>query len=172
MVQSGSPKAYCPRLPEKGLVNGDFSSYAQDILLGPTIFFAKLSILFLYLKIFQVDRSTKYAIYTGMLFDFLIYWPNIGLNSYFCAPKPGEPWGLAALATCSKTTVWGVIQGSLAVVLDIYLFILPMPVLARLHLKRSKKVGVMAVFGTAALYVPWKQLLRTSRLVSKLMCRH
>lgn len=126
--------------------------YAQGILLGPSIFFAKISIFLLYLRIFTIKKQLRYAIYAGMVFTFCLYWINIGLESHFCAPRPGRNWDTAEIAPrCTKTVIWGLIQGVLVVVLDIYIFILPVPTIIRLKLPLKKRLGVLAVFMTAAL---------------------
>jgi hypothetical protein len=43
------------------------------------------------------------------------------------------------------------VQGVLAVVLDLYIFILPIPIILNLRLPKRKKLSVLFVFMTAAL---------------------
>lgn len=44
------------------------------------------------------------------------------------------------------------IQGVLNVVLDLFILITPIASVARLHMSRQKKLGVLAVFATGFLY--------------------
>ncbi|KAH2661681.1 hypothetical protein KXV32_000420 [Aspergillus fumigatus] len=112
--------------------------YAQGTLLGPVIFFAKSSIFLLCRQIFTIQKQMKYAIRFGLLFTFLLYWPGVGLESYFAAPHVGETWeDLLVNHRPVKLIYWGIVQGTLSVILDIYIFILPLPLLAKLQLPRN-----------------------------------
>lgn len=123
--------------------------------MGPTIFFAKISILLLYLRIFTVNKLTRYAIYFGMAFTALLYWAGVGVESYFCAAGPGESWADIAVlgAKCSRLLPWGITQGICVVVLDVYILILPIPVVIQLHLPMRKRLAILGVFTTASLQV-------------------
>ncbi|KAI9669873.1 MAG: hypothetical protein M1831_006908 [Alyxoria varia] len=123
--------------------------YAQNVILGPCIFFSKLSILLLFLELFQLNKTTRWFIYGAIILDVLTYWPSIPMTSYFCAPHAGQPWDLAAYGNCANNSIWGVIQGSLAVVLDIYIFILPLPTVWHLQMGTRTKVAFTTVFATA-----------------------
>lgn len=124
--------------------------YAQGTLLGPVIFFAKSSIFLLCRQIFTIQKQMKYAIRFGLLFTFLLYWPGVGLESYFAAPHVGETWeDLLVNHRPVKLIYWGIVQGTLSVILDIYIFILPLPLLAKLQLPRKKRWKLLIIFSTA-----------------------
>ncbi|KAF4215124.1 hypothetical protein CNMCM8980_010661 [Aspergillus fumigatiaffinis] len=126
--------------------------YAQGTLLGPVIFFAKSSIFLLCRQIFTIQKPMKYAIRFGLLFTFLLYWPGVGLESYFAAPHIGETWeDLLVNHRPEKLIYWGIVQGTLSVVLDIYIFILPLPLLSKLQLPRKKRWQLLIIFSTAML---------------------
>lgn len=127
--------------------------FSQAILLGPSIYFAKTSIFLLFLRIFQVNKATKWAIYFGMAFTFALYWTNIGVESAFCAPKKGQSWADPNLVgkSCARTEPFGITQGTLATVLDIYIFILPIPVVSRLQMSTQRKFSILIIFATAFL---------------------
>ncbi len=65
----------------------------------------------------------------------------------FCAPRGGHE--IIDLTTCAKLTVWGPVQGFLAMILDVYIFVLPFPVISQLKLPPGKRLGVYVLFGTA-----------------------
>ena len=120
--------------------------------MGPTIFFAKLFIFLLYLSIFQVKQTMRLAIYFGIFLNFAIYWPNVAINSYYDAPHYGEQWDVATIAARGRIAIaFSIVQGVMAVVIDLYIFVLPIPVLLGLQLQRRKKIQVLAIFGTALL---------------------
>lgn len=121
------------------------------MLLGPCIFFAKISIFLLYFQLFTVNKINRQLIYAGMLFTFLLYWTNVALEPYFCAPHAGQSWEISVGKRCARLTTWGVVQGIMVVVLDLYIFILPIPIILNLRLPKKQKLSVLIVFMTAAL---------------------
>ncbi|KAI4232756.1 MAG: hypothetical protein LQ349_004798 [Xanthoria aureola] len=121
--------------------------FAQNILQAPAVGFAKSSILLLYLRIFTVKPSMRYAIYAGLIFTAILYGVHIPLVIGFCSPRGTSK--IIDFASCAKLTVWGPVQGFLAMILDVYIFILPFPVISQLKLPRGKRLGVYVLFGTA-----------------------
>ncbi|RAK94387.1 hypothetical protein BO79DRAFT_261503 [Aspergillus costaricaensis CBS 115574] len=124
--------------------------YAQGVLLGPTIFFAKCSIFLLYRQIFTIQKPMKIAIWVGLIFTFLLYWAGVPLESYFSAPHVGETWeDLLTNGRPEHLIYWGIVQGTCSVVLDIYIFLLPLPMLAQLQMAHRRRLQLLAVFSTA-----------------------
>ncbi|KAL8851306.1 MAG: hypothetical protein Q9221_003751 [Calogaya cf. arnoldii] len=121
--------------------------FAQNIIQAPAVGFAKSSILLLYLRIFTVKPSMRYAIYAGLIFTGLLYGIHVPLVIGFCTPRGGSK--ILDFDSCAKLTVWGPVQGFLAMLLDVYIFILPFPVISQLKLPRGKRLGVYVLFGTA-----------------------
>ena len=115
--------------------------------------FAKLGIFLMYLEMFKINRRTRWIIYAGIAYNFLIYLPHIGIVAALCTPGPGQPWGLEVEVKCGRTVVWGPIQGTLALFEDIYIFAIPIPILMKLNMSKNKKIGTLLIFGTALLYV-------------------
>ena len=117
------------------------------------MFFAKASLLLLYLRIFGPKKSTRYWTYYALAFTFCLYWINIPINAYYCTPSSGMSWrdtndlGLK----CEKQLILGLVQGSLSVALDLFILILPIPVVMTLQMSRKRRAGVLAVFMTGVL---------------------
>ncbi|CAG8949654.1 hypothetical protein HYFRA_00007888 [Hymenoscyphus fraxineus] len=128
-------------------------AYAQTMVAYPSILFAKISILLLYLRIFTVKKEIRYLIYGGIAWTIVTYGPFIVTINWYCAPHIGEDWGLKSLLRCSKFADWQIFATVMGVILDLFILILPMPLLRRLHLSRNKKVGLIFVFGTASFLV-------------------
>ena len=72
-------------------------------------------------------------------------------NFVFCMPKPGHPWDLTVLANCNHLKIPGLVHGAINCVSDIVLFVLPLPVIAKLHVSAPKKFAISAIFGSALL---------------------
>lgn len=124
----------------------------EAIMYGPTIFFAKSSLLLLYLQLFSVQRSMRIAIYVGLVVVGLCYWAGIAVEAPFLAPHTGETWqDVVFNGRPQKSEVWGYIQGPLNVVIDLYTFVLPFPILAKLKLTRRRRIELCMVFSVAFL---------------------
>jgi hypothetical protein len=106
----------------------------------------------LYLRLFGRKPGFRVACYIGIVANFAIYMTAIPLLSYFCTPPIGGSWSsLDVFAKCKKLLDWAVIQGSLDIVLDIYIFVLPLPVVLGLQMPMGKKLGVLVIFLTGLL---------------------
>lgn len=124
------------------------------MLLGPTLFFAKGAILLLYLRIFSANRNTRYSIWLGLLLNFLLYASSIPFSTYYFAPRVGQPWTIVAVtALGSVLSTYVLVQAVLSVVLDIYIFILPIPIVSKLPISLKQRLSILGIFGTAFLWV-------------------
>ena len=93
----------------------------------------------------------RYGIWSGLAFTFPIYWSGVLIGTLWCTPRAGEKWDIEDLARCEKDTIWGVVQGVLAVVLDLYIFFLPIPVVLSLQMSKKRRFSILGIFGTAIL---------------------
>ncbi|OTA55245.1 hypothetical protein K449DRAFT_306030, partial [Hypoxylon sp. EC38] len=124
--------------------------FSQEIVLAFVLFFSKTSIFLLFHQIFEVQRPMRIAIRVGIVFSALLYFANIPLSSVLSAPHVGETWASVLLSgRPQKELIWGVVQSAVGTVLDIFIFVLPIPVILRLQLSTKKKVQLLAVFTTA-----------------------
>ncbi|KAI1363929.1 hypothetical protein F5Y08DRAFT_308441 [Xylaria arbuscula] len=130
------------------------SVFSNTLLVGPALYFSKSAIFLMYHQFFSVDKTVRIAIYIGLISTFLVYFPSIPLSAYYDAPHIGETWeDVLTNGSPFKLIYWGVVQGSLSVVLDFYIFILPLPMLSKLQLRSNKKRQLVAIFATALLGV-------------------
>ncbi|KAL7938507.1 hypothetical protein V8C35DRAFT_328564 [Trichoderma chlorosporum] len=128
--------------------------FAFNVLLVPSIFFAKAAILLLYLQIFSAYRTMRIVVYIVMVVLVLTYWTGVILEIAFAAPRPGETWiSLLTSGNPGKLIYWGPVQGSLAVAIDIAIFIIPLPVLWKLNMSLRRRIALCAVFFTALMGV-------------------
>lgn len=119
------------------------------ILYSLTMFFAKLALFLLYYRIFARNRWTRIAIYLGITINGGFYLASIVAILVLCVPRRGESWTSITYATrCTRAEVMGDVQGIFGLVSDLYIFILPLPVLYNLQMSLRKKLGITAVFLT------------------------
>lgn len=112
-------------------------------------FFSKAAILLLYLDIFTIHRSMRIAIYFGLVLDVFHSLPTLAVTSYYLAPHAGQPWQQLFTHDPLAPSIWTVIQGSLSVVIDLNIFILPIPLISGIRLPRRKRIQVFSIFSTA-----------------------
>ncbi|KAI0509175.1 hypothetical protein F5B22DRAFT_658582 [Xylaria bambusicola] len=123
--------------------------YAGNTIQAFAYFTSRLPILVLYIRLFGRQAGFRFACYFALFANFAVYLTAIPLLSYFCAPRIGEDWNsLDVFDKCKTLLNWAVIQGSLDIALDLYIFILPLPPVLRLQMPKRKKIGVLIVFLT------------------------
>ncbi|KAL2050957.1 hypothetical protein ABVK25_008856 [Lepraria finkii] len=113
------------------------------------MFFAKLALFILYYRIFALNRWTKIAIYSGIILTGLFYLASSIALIVLCIPRRNESWtSMTNVTRCERAEVMGDVQGIFGLASDLYIFILPLPVLFRLQMSLKKKLGITAIFLT------------------------
>lgn len=98
----------------------------------------------LYYRLFGSKNYMRYAIVFGISFSFLFYFGAMTATAILCAPKVGHPW---VEAKCTQVVAAvGLSIGIVNLALDIFLLILPIPVILSLQLSVKKKIGILAIF--------------------------
>ena len=93
----------------------------------PTIFFTKLTLLLLYLRLFSVKKDMKYCILAGMVVLFVAYTTLMFAYIFL---------DVLALNGVNDTV------GALNFASDIYIICLPITAVSRLQLATRKRVGI------------------------------
>ncbi|KAM0796848.1 hypothetical protein BDR22DRAFT_892787 [Usnea florida] len=140
-------------IPESWL-DGNYRklSYTISMFSGPTSFFSKSTILLLYLRIFAIDKRMRYCIWFGLTWTLLLYWLAVPLNTVFCIPRYGDSLNLEEQSKpCSNLLIYTLIQGPLGILLDLYIFLLPIPIVLRLQISQKRRLSLLGIFGTAFL---------------------
>ena len=136
-----------------------FSFHKQRIVFTitiyvPTIFFTKLSLFLLYLRVFSPDRRTRYLIYFGIAFTTVFYSVIlIYILVVFIPPSRSswfEAWRISTTQSFKNVTY---VQSAVNTISDFYLLGLPMPIVWKLQMPRRKKIGVSAIFLMGTLWV-------------------
>ncbi|GAQ11594.1 hypothetical protein ALT_8915 [Aspergillus lentulus] len=116
----------------------EFDKYARP-LTAPALYFTKLTLLLLYLRLFLLNRPVKIGIWGGIAFCTIYYTAAFFLNLFLK--------DLHALSRLAHSV------GVVGVVSDVYIITLPLLAIAQLRLSRAKKWRVAAVFLTGLLSV-------------------
>ena len=119
------------------------------MLLGPTAFASKSSLLLLYHRVFYPHKYMRYNIYGGLIFCGATQLIMIPIDAALCAPPIGQPW--RTQTRCQKSLAYGLVQGPSNVILDIFLLVLPIQPVLDLQLPLKKRIGVLAIFMTGTL---------------------
>lgn len=126
--------------------------FVSNIILGITQFTAKLPIMVLYFQIFAVERRMKRFILAAVLFSAIIYIPHPVLVIIFQTPRAGEKWSnLATDGRPQKLEYYAPIHGTLEVILNIWMLVIPLLSIRKLMVSRRKKIQLTAIFLTGIL---------------------
>lgn len=126
-------------------------SYAENLMVGPTLFFGKSTILLLYLRIFTANKKMRYSVWSGLAWCFGLYWSYVPISAVYCSPRIGQTWSIYTVTNCPKLLLPALIQSALSIPLDLYIFILPIPIVLRLQMSLKRRMSILGIFGTAFL---------------------
>ncbi|CAH0024647.1 unnamed protein product [Clonostachys rhizophaga] len=134
--------------------NATYLNCAMQILMPLAHTFSKAAIFSLLFQIFSINRKMKVPIYGGLVFVVLVYGSNFIVGPLYSVPYAGETWDdMLINRRPAKLITVGLVQALFAVVIDLYIFFLPFPILKSLNLKTSKRIQLAFVFGTALMGV-------------------
>ncbi|KAI4115016.1 MAG: hypothetical protein LQ338_007924 [Usnochroma carphineum] len=124
-----------------------------EALWGPTIWLIKLSVFLMYLSLFDVLTWFKRLIWAGIAVSGLLYFSTTVAKLALCAPRGSETYIMAfSTPHCDSTKKLGVASGIFNIISDVYLLVLPVPVVWGLRItNKRKKFGVLAGFMTGFL---------------------
>ncbi|KAI9883561.1 MAG: hypothetical protein M1823_004659 [Watsoniomyces obsoletus] len=125
--------------------------YIQDMLYLIAIMSAKLSILMLYLRLFQVKKLFRTACYILMVITVGYCVSFFFMYAFNCRPLK-KTWNALdpTPGTCIDVIMMHYVVGSFNIATDFAILLLPMPLVWQLQLKMSQKIGLLGIFATGA----------------------
>ena len=126
----------------------------MSFVVGPALWSSKAAILALYIRIFSPTKWLRFASYIGLIAMFFPYWVQIPLTGALCVPQHNQHWDFPPIPRCGKLKIMALIQGAVGIAADCFLLILPLPILRRLQMARSRKAGLFIVFLVGILCLP------------------
>ncbi|PSN72073.1 hypothetical protein BS50DRAFT_617409 [Corynespora cassiicola Philippines] len=133
--------------PTMTIVNYSFNgklNLTNEVLYGFGIVCARLSALLLYLRVF-VDLRLQAVIKTFMAITVMLLISLTLWDVFICRPVSMN-WNLNVEGKCSSRVAPYVTACAIAIVSDLIVLILPMPLIWRLNLRRSNKIGLQCLF--------------------------
>jgi hypothetical protein len=129
-----------------------------QILTTTSMLTAKTATLLLLRQVFSISRRTSIAIWIGIIATVAIYGSSMIVLIYHGVPHVGQSWEqyidhMRAGTSPPFSIYWAVGQAAAGSVLDIYIFILPLPIIYKLNMTTKRKVQLSALFFVALLGV-------------------
>jgi hypothetical protein len=124
-----------------------------QIVIAPAIWAAKSAILALYIRLFGTVRWLKITCYVWIGLMALFYGSNIVVSVVYCIPRKGEAWDGTSFARCGTSAWSAVVIGVFSTVADVVIFVLPFPILLKLRVNPTKKLGLILLFLTGFILV-------------------
>lgn len=112
----------------------------------------KLSILILYIRLFAVSKIFRYLTWATMFFVCGYLLANLWTQIFGCSPR-SKYWLPDTPGHCINYTKAGLAYGSMNIISDLIIFVLPLPIIWQLKLSRREKAGVSVIFMSGAMYV-------------------
>ena len=118
------------------------------------IWIIKLAVYSLIFYAFNPVTYIRWMVYAGVSFSFCFYLAVAIVNGVICGPKGGSDRlayraGMAG-QKCGDPAgiimIFSIASGSVNLLNDLYLLILPLPAIIKLQLPLRKKIGVMFIF--------------------------
>ena len=137
-------------------MTADLAQIVNDIqmIYGPVMFLTKLSLLLQMMNIFALRRTgTIYYLCQFMIWaNFIFYTIIMFLAIFMCSPRR-KFWDRLTPGHCMNNDTINIVTAIINAASDLVLLLLPIICVFKLQMSLKKKIGVSAVFATAALYV-------------------
>ena len=112
-----------------------------------------MAVFTLYLRLFGTVRWMRIACWIGIILTAPFFLQMVPVCGVYLFPHGNEGWDLRLGAKGSKLQTPSLILGTFNVVSDIYVFILPLPILYGLNLSLRKRIGLIGVFVVSSMWV-------------------
>ena len=131
--------------------NQQKAEYLDSILTEIALLFAKITFFFMYLEIFNPMRWMRISSWAGVAVTSAFYLAVLIANLIFSTPRSGQSWAEAAFNE-QGTLALSIPQAVIGLTIDLYILILPIIAVSKLHLPTQRKIGVIAIFMSGLLY--------------------
>ncbi|KAF2729055.1 hypothetical protein EJ04DRAFT_516204 [Polyplosphaeria fusca] len=131
-----------------------FASLTASQSLYPVVLlFTKLSILLLVMRIFWSVKAARYFVWFGIFVNTVFYFITFVLTVVWCAPPAGgDPIVYGSKPSCQTDVhIISVVQSGFNIGSDLYLVLIPIPLVAGLKMSHARKFRVSFVFALGLL---------------------
>jgi hypothetical protein len=110
------------------------------------MFCAKMAVFTLYMRLFGSVNWMRWCCWAGIVLSALVHGSTIPTCAVYTFPHGNEEWNVMLSMKGTKMGVQSIIAASYNVASDIYLLVLPKPIILSLHLSTKKRIGLLGVF--------------------------
>ena len=108
-------------------------------------FFIKLSILFFYLRVFELQAKLRYIIYALFAYCTIYYWVAFFSVIGFCNIE-NKTWDITVSMNCFANGKLVSAIGGLDLVADVLILAFPIPMVMKLQISWTQRVYLLSVF--------------------------
>ena len=108
-------------------------------------YFIKLSILFFYLRVFELQAKLRYIIYALFTYCTIYYWIAFFSVIGFCNIK-NKTWNISVSMNCFANGKLVSAIGGLDLVADVLILAFPIPMVMKLHISWTQRIYLLSVF--------------------------
>ena len=120
--------------------------FASQFLYDVGVTLPKISVLLFYARVFsKADINFRYALWAGYVYSVAWCITTLVLALTTCDPIT-KSWATELPGHCISTNIIWLVSAVTSVILDVYILLLPLPILWRLHLKLSRKIQITVIF--------------------------
>lgn len=125
--------------------------FMSNTITNPIILlFTRISILLLYMRIFKIDRNLRAAIYAGFFVNIAFYTIVLGFGIRAIVECVDMTWVTNKYCRIVQLPLYTAVF-SFNVAMEIYLMILPISRIVKLHLSLNRRIGLVIVFASGFL---------------------
>ncbi|KAI8628367.1 hypothetical protein F5Y19DRAFT_486046 [Xylariaceae sp. FL1651] len=106
----------------------------------------KLSILFLYLRVFSLEQKTRILVISAIVVLTLTNFGFLLGDVFFCIPV-AKAWNAALPGHCTSPAALAWFTGVWSVVVDIFILAVPIPLVWNLNIGSGRRIRLASVFG-------------------------
>ncbi|GIJ91836.1 hypothetical protein Asppvi_010811 [Aspergillus pseudoviridinutans] len=137
-------------VPKSKFIHFQKASYAITLIYVPMVFVVKLALLSVMLRIFAPDPHKVMIIYASIIVLLLYYIPALFIKIFFCKPISAY-WQGTSHGTCIDQQKVIIADSAISIASDLWILILPVPMLWSLQMSITKKLRVLGILGAGGL---------------------
>lgn len=139
-----------PLMSKRANTKRNQASYATTIIYVPMVFTVKLALLAVMLRIFAPDKTKVLVIWISLGLILTYYVIALFLKVFFCHPI-STYWTGSSSGSCMDQQKVIIADSAISIVSDLWILVLPVPMLWSLHMPRVKKLRVIGMLGAGGL---------------------
>ncbi|KAJ5174129.1 uncharacterized protein N7482_000006 [Penicillium canariense] len=137
-------------------------SYATTLIYVPMVFVIKITLLAVMARVFAPHHRKVEVIYISLFIMLFYYVPALFIKIFFCDPISAYWLGTSNGGRCLDQRKVIIADSVISIATDLWILVLPVPLMWPLHMTTSKKMRVMGILGAGGLatgFSIWRLLI-------------